>query len=201
MIRPFLVLVVGACALACGCNTYTSSYVAPGTPSSIGAGTGSATLGAAVVTAALPPTVGYTGTIDFPAVTPGAALALYDGVAPENGTTTPVLAPSQVGTAPAPIPLIYIQLTPNANVSLPAYPGFTITLPANIPTGPSFFLGFFNPAAPLNGYALATEGPASVSNGVLTFAPPPVAPPQLQANQTYGFVLYEIPTPSPSSAP
>ena len=155
--------------------------------------------GSGATSVPLPATTGYNGTIALPATSAGSgSAAVYVGIAPQGGTTVPVLAPTQMGAGQAPIPLIYLTFTPTASLPLGAYPGFTITLPSDIPIGPALYLGYYDSAHPLNGYALALEGPATVAGSTARFTPPPGAGPTWQPNNVYAFVLYEVPTSAPS---
>ena len=144
----------------------------------------------------LPPTAGYTVTAMLPPAISGAGTAatISAGISPPG--IDPVIAPTQTGSGPAAIPLIYVGLVSATAVSLPSLPSFTITLPDSIATTPSFYLGLYDPAKPLAGYALGTEGPATVSGSTLTFTAP-ATPIALQANQVYALSLYAIPTPPP----
>jgi len=199
-------LVLAACILATGCDSkgYGTSpsdsypYASIPTP-----GTVSVTLSSASQVIPLPSTADYGGTITLPAAATGAGtrVALYTGIAPPFGPGTPVLAPTSINDAPAPIPLIYLTFTPASATTLATLPGFAITLPANISSGATFYLGAYDPAAPLSGYILGTEGPASVSGSALTFTPPPRSGPTWNAQQTYAYVLYAIPTPAPTPSP
>lgn len=203
IIRSALALALTASLVACGAQGYGTSPGDSFALARISPGNGETILTNAQHIAPLPATVGYTGSVLVPRALNGAgtSLAIYTGVYPKDGTTTPVLAPTQVGSARAPIPLIYLQFTPTADTTLASYPGFTIDLPDNIPTGPQFYIGAYDPATPLAGYALATEGPATVTGSTLTFTPPPTITPVLRGKSVYAYVLYEIPTPAPSPIP
>lgn len=199
-------LVLAACILAAGCDSkgYGTSagdsypYASIPTP-----GTASVTLSNAAQIIPLPGTADYAGSIAMPAAALGAGtrVALYTGIAPPFGPGTPVLAPTSINGAPAPIPLIYLTFTPASTTTLATYPGFALTLPANISTGATFYLGAYDPAAPLDGYVLGAEGPASVSGSALTFTPPPRSGPAWTAQRTYAYVLYALPLPAPTPSP
>ena len=166
-------------------------------------GTASVVLSSEMQTLPLPTSAGYGGTLQFARATSGvgASVNVDLGIAPPFGTGTPVLAPTGVAGARAPIPYIYIAFTPDRAVTLSAFPSFSFTLPAEIlPTG-TLFLGSYDPANPLAGYRLGVEGPVSPQTNSAVFLAPTQSAPTWQAKQTYAFVLYGIPTPSPSPSP
>jgi hypothetical protein len=188
-----------AAAILAGCGAGTGSSPSDAFPyaQQPAPGTITAAFSNAPQSVQLPPAAGFTGTVYLPAATTGSGVTvtLYAGISPPG--TDPVISPTQTGNGPAPIPLIYLGLTPAASVALPSLPSFTIVLPAYIATGPNFFLGLYDPANQLAGYALGSEGPATVTGSTLTFAAP-LAPIRLQANQTYALSLYAVPTPPPA---
>jgi hypothetical protein len=194
------VLTAIAAGVLAGCGGGTGSSPSDAFPYAQQPTTGpaSASFSGAPQNVTLPATAGYSGTAVLPPATTGAgtAVTLSAGISPPGAD--PVLAPTRTGSGPAPIPLIYLGIVPAATVSLPSLPSFTITLPPDIATGPNFYLGLYDPAKQLAGYALATEGPAMVSGSTLTFNAP-AAPITLQANQTYALSLYAIPTPPPGT--
>lgn len=148
----------------------------------------------------LPSTAGFSGRIFIPAASiAGTKVNVFDGISPPFGT--PIMQGSSYGSELAPIPLIYVAMTPAAKVQFSAAPGFWLTLPAALGTsGFKFYVGYFNPNKPLSGYETAFEGPAVVSGQQIRFSER-FSPLKFDAHQTYCFAVYEVPIPTPSPSP
>jgi hypothetical protein len=165
------------------------------------AGTSTFSTTSAAQTVPLPPTAGFTGRTSIPGVLGGTVttVTLFAGISPPSGT--PIMQGTATANQPAPIPLMYVAMTPAAEVQFSSAPSFTLALPAELPTsGFNFFIGYFDPANALDGYQPAFEGPASVSGQTLTFSQN-ASGLTFKAGRTYSFSLYEVPLPSPSPQP
>lgn len=148
----------------------------------------------------LPRTAGFTGRLFVPgALTAGTKVTVLDGISPPVGT--PIMQGSEYGSEPAPVPLLYVAVTPAGNARFRAAPGFALILPPALGTpGFKFYVGYFNPNEPLSGYQTAFEGPATVSGQRIQFSRR-LSPLELDAHRTYCFAVYEVPIPTPSPSP
>ena len=135
----------------------------------------------------LPAAAGFGGSIYMPNASIGAGtnVNVYAGTSPPAGTPA-------LGLASA--PLLYITLTPSANVRLGATPAFSLVLPPNLPaSGLAFYIAYFDPQHAAQGYQTAFEGPAAVNGQMIAFTQPA---PSLSLNaSTYSFCLYEVSVP------
>jgi hypothetical protein len=103
--------------------------------------------------------------------------------------------------------LIYVEIYSSATMTLPTAPSFTIAIPSDdVFAGADYYLALNDPTRPSLGWQYGFEGPATVTDGTLAFAPNP-APFTVAADLSYYFALYVIPhgsaqpTAAPSVAP
>lgn len=188
-----------------------------------GGGSSSGGGGGVVPPPTTPPTTSSSSTISAPAAGGSAALPSVGGytgsisIPPSNATTNLTLTTSTV--LPAGLPaladrlkpaksihvlaslgsaLLYLSISPQANVTFTGQPGFSITLPSRVSTaGLQFYLAFYSSP----GWQ-AIAGPAAVSGQTLTFAAQSSGSASLSAGATYTFAIYSTTaTPSPSPTP
>ena len=211
--RSFFRLVTVCCAAGfalSGCGGGSNGTTPPGSlggatsnvggttagPSAASSATATFPISAAASTQTLPNVGGISGTIGIPGVTnaaSGQVTVQPSTTAPSSAPTATQLAQSnsrktQSGTLTF---YLYTTLTFSSTVNLPNLPGFSLTLPASIPTsGGTFFYAIQDPAssAPL---AFRTEGPATANGQTITFigSPNPVT---FKANQPYVIAFYKI---------
>ena len=198
--RIFTASIALAALLLAGCGGGSDAPAAGPLPTSSPppSGTSTLTLGSMVQAVQLPATAGFSGSIYFPNATTGAgtSVSLFAGISPPLGT--PIMQGSVIGNQPAPIPLLYVTITPSAPAQLAGAPAFTVTLPSYLSTsGFMYYVGYFDPSNPLNGYQPAFEGPGSVNGQTVGFTQP-TRNLSLKSAMTYSFSLYEVPVPSPS---
>jgi phospholipase C len=180
----------------CGGGGGSSSAPAPMPPSS-GAASGAASetvpLSSAAITQPLPAAGGVGGifSLQLRGVPPAGGSLTVDGstTAPPgaaliSGSTRRV---PQSGTLTV---YYYATFTPSVNLTLTGLPGFTVQLPASVPTANrAFYYGLSDPTVTNAVVQFNTQGPANVSGQTLTFAPT-TTPVTLQAGLHYVFIFY-----------
>jgi YVTN family beta-propeller protein len=198
-------LVVNACSGGGG------GYASAGLPqgSAPGAAVPTATRTYLLTTAAgsydLPSLSGFRGSLALPAamVPPDTRLELTSSLtAPADA---PVLDAARRTQATGTFNVyFYTTIRLSNTVTFPTLPGFSVTLPATIaPAGLQFFYAISNPM-PASGTQAQyrTEGPATVAEGIASFAPS-ATPLTLKAGQSYTLAFYAVsaiaakPTPTP----
>jgi hypothetical protein len=167
------------------------------------------TLASAAGSYDLPPLGGFSGSLALPA----ASVPANTRLELTSSLTAPAGAPNLQGQDALRRPKAtwmlnvysYTTILLSSTVTFPTLPGFSVTLPATVnPTGLQFFYAISNPK-PTNGadVQFRTEGPATVSGQIVTFAPSSAAL-TLQAGQPYTIAFYAIsaiamPMPPPAS--
>lgn len=140
--------------------------------------------------ATLPPVGAYTGIISLPAANAAtnlvltASTVLPAGLPPVAGHLKP--AKNARTTLSLGTPLLFISITPQANVSFNGTPGFTVSVPAAgaAAAAATYFIALYT------GVWSTISGPVSVSgSGSVVFAATST-PVTLTAGVTYTFVLY-----------
>lgn len=103
--------------------------------------------------------------------------------------------------------LFYLGIAASNAFSAPNAPGFTFTVPAQLPAA-NYYLALYDPLTPSLGWQLGFEGPATVGASMLTFAgPSPAAPITLAPDTVYALAVYAAstsaapPTPAPAASP
>jgi uncharacterized repeat protein (TIGR03803 family) len=196
---------------ACSGGGAPLSGLLQGPPLSSGATSQVATatyqLGSAAGSYDLPPLRRFSGSLALPAATVPVNTRLELTSSLQAPTDAPILqeaerCPQDTGTLNV---YFYTTIRLSSTVTFPALPGFTVTLPATVnPTGLQFFYAISNPR-PTNAAEeqCRTEGPATVSKQIVTFAPSTTSL-TLHAGQPYTIAFYAISaiaaTPTPTSA-
>jgi hypothetical protein len=152
----------------------------------------------------MPSVAGYSGTLELPASTAASGTtiaATTTTVAPSN---LPVLSLRRSFTTSAQTVYVYESITPSGTITFNGIPGFTLTLPSSVSTaGQSFYIAILAPGT--TQWQMAADGPAQVSGQKLAFPQIPGTSITLNANQTYWFAFYSVPTssvtPTPSPSP
>lgn len=180
----FSLILVAAVAAGCGGS---SSVPKTGTNATLTAGSSPGTVSVAHPS-------GYQATITLPATSDGSS----GSVAVDITTTLPsgVASPaSAMKRKPATIgatvnPLVYLVLTPSANVNFTSSPTFSFTLPGGttLAAGSSAFVAFYDPAQSASGW-VTVLGPGAVSGQTIAF-PGAAGVFSLKAGTPYVFVLF-----------
>jgi hypothetical protein len=205
-------LVALLCACGGGGGGSSTPSVSPPTPASTATlpATSSAVVsaGSTVQTASLTTIAGgYGGTVAFPVTTSGsgnATLALATTNAVTVSSTTRAL-PKAIGGGNLD-PLVFVTLTPSANLTFATFPTFTFTVPAGLtlPAGASLYLAY-DPGDLAGGWS-TLAGPATLSGTTVTF-PGAAGPVTFTSGVPYVFTLLAtaqvlvVATPSPSPSP
>jgi hypothetical protein len=174
-----------------------------------------ATAGATPVAVALPTAAGFAPTMLLPlpqTATTTQLTILVSNVTPSSAPPFSLERFVQAVRHTAALPagasqLLSIEVYSPATLALPTALGFTLVIPsADDFTGANYYLALYEPTRPSLGWQYGFEGPATVTDSTLTFAPNP-APFTLAGSLTYYFALYVIPqgnsqpTPAPSISP
>ncbi len=192
-----LQLVRAACVLsafalsACGGGgtgavTPTTSAQAPGTTQSTASTT--FTTSTTSSTHDLAPAGGITGAISLTAASATSTMtATSSTTAPDGAYAQSSLRSPQSGTLTF---YFYVTLVTPITITFTGIPGFSLTLPATIPTtGRSFFYAISDPTVTNVAQEFRTEGPAAVSGQTITFAAT-ANPITLQAGKKYVVTFY-----------
>ncbi|MGA7745503.1 MAG: hypothetical protein WCC70_13375 [Candidatus Aquilonibacter sp.] len=193
------VFALAALAIAAGCGggastTPSTTATASPTPTPVSQPTGPPATVAPISTAtASSVNVGSGGfglTIAFPAASSGGG-----NLAISTSTTAPSGIPAFTASGTA---LFYVEFAPAAMFTLPSYPQFELTLPpADVPAGYNFFGAIYTNDASFpsgyNAWSASFLGAASAIGQTLYY-PSPSSPLTFNANDTYVFCLYEVPT-------
>jgi hypothetical protein len=154
----------------------------------------------------MPSVAGYSGTLQLPASTAasGTTIAATSTTVAPGGLPTLCLRRSFTTTTQT--VYLYESITPSATITFNGIPGFTLTLPSSVSTsGQTFYIALLAPGT--TQWQMAADGPAQLTGQTLTFPQIPGTPVTLNANQTYWFAFYSVPTssvtptPSPTPAP
>jgi hypothetical protein len=168
-------------------------------PSSSGAISSTATrtyqLGNAAGSYDLPELGGFSGSLALPATTVPANTRLQLTSSFQAPAGAPIIQgvgrrPQATGTLDV---YFYTTIRLSSTVTFPTLPGFSVKLPMTVdPTGLQFFYAISDPK-PTNGAEVQfrTEGPATVSGQIVTFAPS-ITPLILQAGRLYTIAFYAI---------
>lgn len=192
------VLAVSALALAAGCGGGTSTPSTTATPSPTptpafqptGAPATLAPISTATASSVNVASGGFGLTIAFPAASNGGG-----NLSISSSITAPSGIPAYTASGSA---LFYVEFQPSATFTLPSYPQFQLTLPAaNTPAGYNFFGAVYTNDASFpsgyNAWSASFLGAAS-ANGQTLYYPNPSSPLTFNANDTYVFCLYEVPS-------
>jgi len=153
--------------------------------------TQSYTLSSAAASYAIPPVSDYTGTFDFPAaqVPPDTQLTLTSEL--PSVTTLSDLRRQVQNAGQLNIYLIN-TMTVSKNVTLPGFPGITITLPKSVKTaGLQFFYAIQQPTVSGALQTFRTAGPARV-DGQKIIVPADLVPITFKAHEHFLVELYSI---------
>ena len=201
-----------ACTLAaCGGGATTVATVPAGAASATPAPSVTAVpVGSGGGSAQVSTSTGVTSTISFPAIASGAGTTF----AVSAGTTLPAGVPTPAAVERRPLalganttPLVYLFITPAANVTLANAPGFSFTVGAPPSPGTQYFMGLYDPSRASAGYS-TIAGPGSVSGNTVSFGAGSAGA-SFTGGVTYVFVFYSQPgaatgtpaaSPSPSAA-
>ena len=199
--RQALTRLVACCTLAvfaAGCSgggTPSAPVSVPAQPASAPSQTTATTvaLGAGATTFALPAAGGIGGSVDLAAPVSGAngTLRVTASTNAPAGAASPQDAIRHTQATGSLTVLYYATFTPSIDVTFSSLPGFTIALPASVPTaGRSFYYALSDPTV-TSALQFRTEGPAKVAGRTLTFGASAV-PFKLVANETYVFAFYAV---------
>lgn len=167
-------------------------------------------------TVTLPSASGYSGQMTLPVS--AASLPANTVVAETASNVLPNTVPAlfadrsaqslttQAGTSTA---ILFLSLVFSNSVTLPTPPSFTVTLPsAQIVSGVSYFLAWYDPLRPSVGWQRGFEGPGTANGATIAFSPGSGAGPySFVAFSPQYFGLYAqsaqapVPTPAPSVTP
>jgi YVTN family beta-propeller protein len=198
-------LVVSACGGGGGGNASAGLPQGSAPGAAMPTATRTYLLNAAAGSYDLPSLSGFRGSLALPAamVPPDTRLELTSSLtAPADA---PVLDAARRTQATGTFnDYFYTTIRLSNTVTFPTLPGFSVTLPATIaPAGLQFFYAISNPK-PASGTQAQyrTEGPATVAEGIASFAPSATAL-TLKAGQSYTLAFYAVsaiaakPTPTP----
>jgi hypothetical protein len=174
-----------------------------------------ATVGATPEPVALPSAAGFAPTMLLPLPASATALqltVLVSNVAPQSAPPFAVARRAQAIRRVAALPagsalLLYTELYVTVTLTLPAAPGFLITIPSDdVLAGAKYYLALYDLTRAALGWQYDFAGPAVVTQSTLAFAGA-ASPFVLAADTIYAIALFAEPqgnappTPAPSIAP
>ena len=186
----FFVAVVAFAAALIGCNSTSTSVVTQQAPSVT---TARVQTGPSPVAVSLPAiSTGHSATLTIPVETSGSNAALQ--ISLQAALPSGLPSPAAIARRPANVtgqltPLVYLGITPTANVSFNSIPAFTFTLPPGqaVTMGASALLAMFDPTNTAKCWQ-PILGAGTINGNTVSF---PSFPQQftLSANVNYWFVL------------